>query len=90
MSDWKIGLTPDATKGTPVIMGVLTALMAWKRLTQPARDAVIDAYPDKPARGHWATHAALERHGFVAWDNDAQACVLTPAGREVYRWVSKP
>ena len=90
MSDWKIGLSPQTAKGTPSIIGPLTALIAWKRLSAKQRAAVEAAYPDGVVKGHWATHASLERHGFVAWDNAAQACVLTPAGREVFRWVDKP
>jgi len=86
MSDWKIGLTPATTKGAPVILGPLTALMAWKRLSKPAREAVEAAYPDGVVKGHWRTHASLERHGFVAWDNAAQACVLTEAGKAVAKW----
>ena len=88
MSDWKIGLTPAATVETPTIIGPLTALMAWKRLSEPARAAVEAAY-DPQHRGvvdaHVNTLASLERHGFIHPD-----CRLTDAAREVVRWVVRP
>lgn len=86
MRNWKIGLTLDATKGTPVIMGVLTALMAWKRLSEPAKAAVEVAYPDGRVSAHGNTISALHRHGFI--ERELGLWYLTPAGREVYRWVS--
>jgi hypothetical protein len=90
VSDWKIGLTPATTKGTPVILGILTALMAWKRLSKPAQAAVRAAYPDKPIRAHSRTRDSLTLHGFAAWDNTAQDWLLTEAGKAVAKWCVKP
>jgi len=86
MSDWKIGLTPAATKGAPVILGPLTALMAWKRLSKPARAAVEAAYPDGPVVAHPLTIAALHRHGFVVGGNWEGLVGLTEAGKAVAKW----
>jgi hypothetical protein len=90
VSDWKIGLTPTTTKGTPVILGILTALMAWKRLSKPAQAAVRAAYPDGPIRAHGRTRDSLTLHGFAAWDNAAQDWLLTEAGKAVAKWCVKP
>jgi len=89
MSDWKIGLSDEPGKHL-LIADFLTARWAWKRLSKPAREAVEAAYPDGAVEGHWRTHASLERHGFVAWDNAAQACTLTEAGKAVAKWCVKP
>jgi hypothetical protein len=86
VSDWKIGLTPATTKGAPVILGPLTALMAWKRLSKPAREAVEAAYPDGAVKCHSLTRDSLTRHGFAAWDNAAQDWLLTDAGKAVAKW----
>ena len=93
MSDWKIEAIkadPENIRTHDLLVSFLECNRAWKRLSKKQREVVEAAYPDGVVKGHWATHAALERHGFVAWDNAAQACVLTPAAREVFRWVGKP
>lgn len=89
MSDWKIGLTPTVAKGTPVILGVLTAQMAWKRLSKTAQEAVAVAYLGQKqcVDAHPLTIRALDRHGFVialAWSS--RLGVLTDAGKAVARW----
>lgn len=85
MSDWKIGLTPQASEKTPTIIGPLTALIAWKRLTKPMRAAVEAAYPDGLVKCHPNTLYALERHGFVRFNTS-----LTDAGKAVAKWCVKP
>ena len=82
MSDWKIGLTPTATHGTPTIIGPLTAHIAWKRLTKHGRAAVGHAYQHGLVDAHINTMAALERHGFMHPD-----CRLTDAGKAVAKWM---
>jgi hypothetical protein len=89
MSDWKIGLTPQTTKGTPTIIGPLTALMAWKRLSKPARAAVDTAYPDGWIVCHPLTRKSLQRHGFIIRDHPT-GWHLSDAGRAVAKWCVKP
>lgn len=88
MSDWKI----EAVKADPENIGTHDLLVsflecdrAWKRLSKPARAAVEAAYPDGVVSAHYNTMDALERHGFM----DA-AARLTPAAREVVRWMVRP
>lgn len=90
MDTWKIGLTPAATKGTPVILGVLTAQMAWKRLTPTQRAAVTNAYSFRAAvAGHPNTLAALKRHGFTECGSHTNYEVrLTGAAVRVARWCA--
>lgn len=88
MSNWSIGLTESPGRRS-VISDVLTAQAAWKLLSPSAKDAVIDAYPDRDVRAHPLTMNALERHGFID-GLPGFGYNLTPAAREVYRWVSKP
>ena len=81
---WRITLA-DTNDDLPLVT-VIKAQAIWKRLSKAAQEVVLAAYPDGPVKGHRATHAALERHGFVAWSNAAQACVLSDAGKAVARW----
>ena len=90
MSDWKIGLSPQATRETPTIIGPLTALMAWRRLSKPAQAALRAATTENIlVYAHPNTLRALWKHGFITYDEQAWG-VLTDAGREVCRWAVKP
>lgn len=81
---WRVEI---GTEEASLIAEVLNAQAIWKKLSKPAREAVLAAYRrDGQVRGHWATHASLERHGFIAWDNAAQACILTEAGKAIAKW----
>ena len=84
MTEWRIGLSPQAAKGTPSILGPLTALMAWQRLTEASQAAVAHGYRYGLVDGHVNTMAALERHGFMHPD-----CRLTAAGIAVARWMCR-
>lgn len=83
---WKIELSDGSG---PVIADMLEAQQAWKRLSEPAREALEAAYPDGLIRGHFNTVDALYRHGFVEW-KDAPGRLtgyhLTDAGKAVARW----
>ena len=95
---WRIRLAHDGEEPGLAILGVLTAQLAWKRLSKPAQEAVLAAYPDGQVKAHPLTLTALRRHGFaecplLADCRTGGACtvpcwppVLTAAGREVARW----
>ena len=88
---WRIRLAHDGEEPGLAILGVLTAQLAWKRLSKPARKAVEDAYPDGQVKGHPLTLTALSVHGFieiayVAEADTNYAMVLTEAGKHCARW----
>jgi hypothetical protein len=87
MSDWKIGLTPATAELTPSILGPLTAQLAWRRLTKPARAAVEEMTRSGGYAAHPNTMHALRRHGFVEWDSDFEVWHLTEAGAAVAKWM---
>ena len=78
---WRIRLAHDGEEPGLAILGVLTAQLAWKRLSKPARKAVEDAYPDGLVDAHPNTLTSLEAHGFMYPD-----CRLTEAGKACSRW----
>lgn len=84
---WRVEL---GDKPIHLLAEIIQARQVWKRLTKPMQAAVAKAYPDDPIVCAWKTRDALTLHGFAAWDNQAQDWLLTPAGREVYRWAGKP
>lgn len=89
MTEWRISLAENPNGSLP-IWGVLSAQLAWKRLSKPARDAVEAAYPDGAVTTHPLTLKALNRHGFVECGHHTNyAYVLTEAGRECARWNVK-
>jgi len=89
MSQWAIGLNPPPGGRGYWIADAMNAQLAWKRLSRSARAAVGAAYPDRPIRAHHQTRDSLTRHGFAAWDNDAQDWLLTDAGKAVAKWCIK-
>jgi len=80
MSDWKIDLDGDAAPCS-LASEILTALVAWDRLTKASRAAVEHGYRHGLVDAHVNTMAALERHGFMHPD-----CRLTDAGKRVAKW----
>lgn len=80
---WRVEI---GTEKQPLIAEVLTAQAIWKKLSKPAREAVLAAYPDKGVRGHSRTRDSLTLHGFAAWDNAAQDWLLTEAGQAIAKW----
>jgi hypothetical protein len=67
---------------------VLTAQLAWKRLTSTQRAVVTNAYSFRaPVVGHPNTLAALKRHGFTDCGMHTNYEVrLTGAAQAVARW----
>lgn len=80
---WRVEI---GTEKQPLIAEVLNAQAIWKKLSKPAREAVLAAYPDKGVRGHPHTRDSLTLHGFAAWDNAAQDWLLTEAGKAIAKW----
>ena len=87
MTDWKIEVVkadPENIGTHDLLVSFLTCSNAWKRLSKAARAAVEAAYPDGSVHCHPATLHSLRAHGFVeGWS-------LTPAAREVVRWMVRP
>lgn len=87
---WTIGILDLPEGDMPArhyltIESALTACLAWKRLTEAGRVAVLHAWRnERHVRAHPNTIHALVRHGFVKEDN----VTLTDAGWVVATWMA--
>lgn len=79
---WRVELGESAG----LFVEVLQAQEAWRRLSKPARAAVLQADRGETPTCHANTLHALERHGFVVWDTDARMYRMTEAGKRVAKW----
>jgi hypothetical protein len=91
---WKIEAVKadEHTTTHDLLISFLVARQYWKKLSKPAREAVLAAYPDHCLTAHRNTLAALRSHGFTECPFPA-ACkvpcwrpVLTEAGKAIAKW----
>lgn len=80
---WRVEI---GTEKQPLIAEVLNAQAIWKKLSKPAREAVLAAYPDSWVGAPPATARALERHGFVEHHKSTGLITLTEAGKAIAKW----